>query len=451
MGVANKYWFFVGVDSFGNCLTQELKETFAFFVSQFPEVVDCVNVPHLNIQHLLMQWYQEDEQERQMAMSCLRCFISNQIKEICEQLEVKFGRKHDFTSAELLPLVLDSIQKSPRQQDNANTIEPSLTTRIIESFDPEKSNLSSWTSRMFKSDRLVKRFLLERGIEQVTDWMILSYTNSARLERVLSRFDRTKAEIDTARQLLNYYHRVYSAQLVQHRQIGSRNRYPDPTFEQLCQIADLYKDTRKISPEKVLEELQNLAKLLRTARISGKLPLPTSVETYSDSEEESQFLDSYRQQFDTCLALSVNQVIQARVLHLEGKKTEKALEKAKKYLKALHLFHCQGVSMKEIALQLGFTDQPHLSRFLELKNLRSDIGHNTLLCLRARVLKLGQFYLDADQLRNLEQKVQALLDEQINTVIKEAEKEASTGHKRVINGRLAQSICQYLNTKKEVL
>lgn len=205
MGVANKYWFFVGVDSFGNCLTQELKETFAFFVSQFPEVVDCVNVPHLNIQHLLMQWYQEDETRHQMALSCLRCFISNQIKEICEQLEGKFGRKHDFTSAELLPLVLDSIQKAPRQQDNANTSEQSLTTRIIESFDPEKSNLSSWTSRMFKSDRLVKRFLLERGIEQVTDWMILSYTNSARLERVLSRFDCTKAEIDFARQLLNYY------------------------------------------------------------------------------------------------------------------------------------------------------------------------------------------------------------------------------------------------------
>lgn len=451
MGVATKYWFLVGIDSFGNCRTQQLDETLAFFVSQFPEVADSVDVPHRDIQYLLMQWYQEDDSRHHMALSCLRCFISNQIKEICEQLEAKFGKTHDFTSAELLPLVLDSIQKSPRQESNGtNTNEQSLITRILKTFDPEKSNLSSWTSRMFKSDRLVKRFLLERGIEQVTDWMILSYTNSARLERVLSGFDRTKIEIDSACQLLNYYHQIYSTQLAEHRQIGSRNRYPDPTVEQLCQIANLYKGTRTISPEKVLEELQNLAKLLRKARIPGKLPLSSSVETYEDSEQ-SEFLGEYRQQFDACLAQSVNQVIQTRVLHLQAKKTEKALEKAKKYLKALHLFHCHGVSMKEIASQLEFTDQPHLSRFLELKNLRSDIGHNTLMCLHAGVVKLAQFYLDADQLRDLELKVQALLDEQINTVIKEAEKEASTGHNRVRNGRLARSICQYLNTKKEVL
>lgn len=451
MPIATKYWFLVGIDSFGNCRTQELKETFAFFVSEFPEFADSVDVPHRNIQHLLMLWYQEDESRCQMALSCLRCFISNQIKEICEQLEVKFGRTHDFTSAELLPLVLDRIQRSSRQENNDQNIRSqSLTTRILETFDPKKSNLSSWTSRMLKTDRQIKRFLLERGIEQVTDWMILSYTNSARLERVLSCFDRTKTEIDFARQLLNYYHQVYSTQMKEHRQIGSRNRYPDPTVEQLCQIANLYKDTKIISPEKVLEELQNLAKLLRKARIPGKLSLPTSIETYEDSEQ-SDFLGEYRQQFDTCLAQSVNQVIQTRFLHLQSKKNAKALHQSKKYLKALHLFHCQGVSMKEIANQLEFTDQPYLSRFLELKNLRSDIGRNTLFCLQAGVLKLAQFYLNADQLRNLELKVQALLGEEINTVIKEAEKEASTGRNRLMNGKLAQSICKYLNTKKEVL
>ena len=123
-----------------------------------------------------MQWFQFDNTCRQMAEGCLRCFISNQIKEICLSLEQKFGKKHDFTSAELLPLVLDGIRKLPRQAAcGTQTTEPSLTKRILQTFDPDKGNLSTWTSRMFKSDREVKRLLLEHGIEQVTNWMILNY------------------------------------------------------------------------------------------------------------------------------------------------------------------------------------------------------------------------------------------------------------------------------------
>ena len=466
MGVASRYWFLVGIDSFGNCRTKEFKENRTFFQEQFPGVADSVDVPHRDIQRQLMQWFQFDDACRQIAESCLRCFISNQIQEICLVVEQKFGKKHDFTSAELLPLVLDDIHRL-RRTGGIQTTEASLTTRILQTFDPEKGNLSTWTSRMLKSDRTVKRFLLEHGIEQVTDWMILNYTSCGRLERILSGFDRTPEEISFALQLLDSYHQVYRTQILEQRQTGSRNRYPDPTAEQLQQIAErLRRDvaynakTRRMSPEQVLKELQDLASLLRAERIrasQGSSPLDffhnekQTINSQNEDVEQSGFLADYRQQFDTCLAQSVEQVIQTRFTYLQGKKTEKAQKKAENYLRGLDLFHCHGVPMKEIAPQLGLTDQPHLSRLLELKNLRSDIGRSTLSCLQKCVLELARFYLNPDQLQNLNSKVQALLGEEIDTVIKEAEKEASTGHNRVMNSQLAQQICNYLNSRKEEL
>jgi hypothetical protein len=60
-----------------------------------------------------MQWFHNDDTHPQIAEVCLRCFISNQIKEFCLELEQKFGKNHDFTSAELLPLVLESTFRSP--------------------------------------------------------------------------------------------------------------------------------------------------------------------------------------------------------------------------------------------------------------------------------------------------------------------------------------------------
>lgn len=405
-----------------------------------------------------MQWFWQNDIHRQMAESCLRCFISNQIKGICLSLEQKFGSRHDFTQEELFPLVLDGISRSrPQAAAHNQTSDPalraalryhSLTTRILQTFDPERSNLSTWTNWMFRSDRSVRQFLLEHGIEQVTDWMILNYTTPGRLERVLSSFDRTPEEISQALQLLDSYHQVYRSQLLEHRQTGARTRCPQPTVEQLSQIANKSSVTRTVSSEQVLEELQDLASLLRAARISRTGTLPKPVETEKDDE---QFLAEYHQQFDTCLEQSVKQVIQARFTYLQSRQTERAYRRAEDYLKALRLFHCHGVPMKEIAHQLKFTDQPHLSRLLELRNLRSDIARSTVLCLQKCVLDLAQSYRSPDELRNLESKVQDFLSKAIDIVIKEAEREASTGRNRAMNSQFAQKICQYLNIRKELL
>ncbi|MUG91338.1 hypothetical protein F7734_02075 [Scytonema sp. UIC 10036] len=448
--MTSKYWVLVGLNSFGKCQTKEMTDNKAFFQQQFLEFVEAEDAAHRNIQRQLMHWFQFDDTRRHMAEACLRCFISNQIKELCLGLEQKFGEKHDFTSADLFPMVLDAFPRSLRQASSRTPVRnESLTTRILKTFDPEKSNLSTWTSRMLKSDRFVKQFLLECGIEQVTNWMILNYATPGRLKRVLASFERTHTEIEQALQLLDSYHQVYRTQLLEKRKDGSRARYPDPTVEQLNEMAQKLSDSRRISAEQVLEKLQELASLLRTARIPGKVTFPPPVEA-SEDNDALDFLGQYRPQFEACLACSVKQVIQARFTYLQSKKTEKTLKKAQNYLKALHLFHCQGVPMKEIASLLGFTDQPHLSRLLDLKTLRSDIGRATLPCLQKYILELFSHKLNSEQLKILNSKIQEALVENIEAVIKEAEKEASAGQNRVIKSQLAQKICQYLKTREEI-
>jgi hypothetical protein len=460
MGMASRYWLLVKIDSFGKCRTQDVEEAKAFLCQQFPELADREDVPHRELQRQLMQWFHNDDTHRQMAEVCLRCFISNQIKEFCRELEQKFGKNHDFTSGELLPLVLDSTFRSPHQGSNASqTTYPSVTTRILQTFDPEKSNLSTWIVRIVKSDRLFKQFLLEHGIEQVTDWMILSYMNPGRLKRILSELDRTPTEINQALQLLDSYHQVYRTHLLEYRKAGDRRPYPEPTASQLHQMAEQLSVTRTISPEKVLEQLQKLAQLLRADRLRARKGLARSeplnksktparrntTSSEDDANEQSEFLADYRQQFDTCLAQSVQQVIQVRFTYLQGKKNQKA----KNFLKALHLFHCQGVPMKEIAPKLGLKDQPQVSRLLELKTLRADIGRRMLLCLRSRVLKLAECYVDPVQLVDLESKVQSVLDEEISVTLKKAKKESHIGHNRVMTSQLSQTICEYLDSRTE--
>jgi hypothetical protein len=105
--------------------------------------------------------------------------------------------------------------------------------------------------------------------------------------------------------------------------------------------------------------------------------------------------------------------------------------------------------MKEIAPQLGLKDQPQVSRLLELKTLRSDIGRRMLLCLRSRVLKLAQCYIDPKQLLDLESKLQSVLDEEISTALEKAKKETHIGHNRLMNSQLSQTICQYLDNRTE--
>ena len=204
MGVASKYWILVRIDSFSRCKSEILEAAKVFFDEQFSTIVQQKEIPDRNIQRQLIQWYQSNDPRGEMAEKCLRCFISNVLKESCMLLEQKFGEKHYIYSAELLPLVLDTTHNSQESE--------SLTTHILSTFNQDKSNLSTWVTVIFKSCSAVKQSLKEHGIVQLSDWTILRYTTHTRLKRVLSSLQLTSTEIIKYVKLFNAFHQVTEVQ-----------------------------------------------------------------------------------------------------------------------------------------------------------------------------------------------------------------------------------------------
>lgn len=454
----------VRLNSMGRCQTQIVGEARTFFEQRF--ALNSEEASDRAIQRQLVDW-RGGKQDGEIAETCLRCFISNQLKEFCLALEQKFGQDRDFSAEDLLALVLvDGDMGTGRGGDKGESSNVNgLMTRILETFDPEKSNLSTWTVRVAKSDRAVKRFLLERGIEHITEWLLLVQVTPGGLHRILATFERTDAEIARSLQLLEQFQQIYRTELLQHRQPGTRAGYPKPTEDQLQRIAQRL--TPAPSPQKVLLELQNLAQLLREDRLRRQgIPLPSDesfdvphIQKQIDrdvqtEDEQSDFLKEYRQQFDTCLQRAVQTTIENRIASFQqGKSTpkrqQKAKEKTQQFLTGLQLLYCQCLSMGEIAPHIGLKDQPRVSRLLELDNLRSDLTRNTLSCLKECVLKLARYYADPNQLRNLSAKIDGLLEEEIGREINKDKKEAHGARNRFTNSQLALNICQYLNRRKE--
>ncbi|MBE9115845.1 hypothetical protein IQ249_08065 [Lusitaniella coriacea LEGE 07157] len=447
----SKYWYIVRLDSMGRCKTQIQSEAETFFKQQFAGYLGLKTVNNRNIQRRLVDG-KTQRRDGEIAETCLRCFVSNQLKDFCFSLEQKFGKTHDFTREELLPLVL--VEGEDR----------SLISRILDTFDPERSNLSTWTVRLVKGDRAIKRFLLERGIEHISDWLLLVRVTPGGLHRILTTFERTDAEIARSLQLLEQFHQIYRTEFLRDRKPGSHQAYPKPTPDQLQRIAQRL--TPSPSPEQVLHQLQNLSQLLRRDRLRQKgvaLPEDESLDipkarnrVYQQAEtedEQSGFLNEYRQQFNSCLQRAVQTTIENRVAYfIQGRNTprrrEQAIEKSEKFLTGLRLFYCQGLSMGDIASRISLKDQPRVSRLLELENLRSDIARNTLSCLKKHIFQIAQDYANPDRLRDLATQIESLLSEEISRVMETDKKEIHAVHHNFPTSQLAQNICQYLNSQQ---
>jgi hypothetical protein len=370
-------------------------------------------------------------------------------------LEKQFGVVGGFTSRDLLPYVLDD---DGRLQPKSSYQCFSLV--ILQGFDINQSSLSSWTNRKVKQHPGLSKFLLECGIYLLSDWAILNDTQPKQLERILSQFHLLSVtEIQQNKWLLASYHAVYRAQRLQQRKARKTSKCQPPTIEQLQQISDkfnsLSRDKSSFSTDDLMAQLQQLAKYLREYRIyirGGSLATESIDNNYlastnpSDNQEENQtseFLNLYRPQFLECLDNALATVTQTRV----NKMQNKDVSKANKFITALTLFHCQGLSMTEIAKQIEMKAQFQVTRLLKLKEFRADVTHELLIMLKTRVLELAQNYSSLESLQALESQITIALTEQVSGLITEAEIEASGSRSDLSRSRFSSSLCKYLDSR----
>lgn len=457
MGVASNYWTRVRLSLAGNCELEEMPAARIFFHQQFPQLAEQDTITDEPIQaHLIALINAADDRaspnDRHQADVCLRCFISHQTAQVCISLEAQFGQHYGFRRQDLLPLVLD---------DDCQRSQPayvSLASQILQSFNPKSGSLATWTIRLTRQHRDLNAFLLERGLYLVSDWAILNDTKPDRLRRVLTEFYRlTLAEVEQACALLESYRAVYLPD-----RLKQRHRGPclPPTEEQLQRISQLLqqKTGKLIAPVALLSQLQALAKRLRQYRIYVRGgPLPTqsmdapetsalteqlSIEPAEDLEDQEdqqqEFLVSYRHEFLACLDAALEHVVRDR------QQKSKTSEQADQLLRALQLFHCQRLSMTEIAAKVGLNSQETVSRRLRLKELRAAVRRHMLQRLRDFVVDSTKRYRSRP-LEQLDDQIEAALDEQIDALLQEEARQSKTPKEYLSGSMFARRLCEYLD------
>jgi len=443
-----RYWQLVRLDSSGNTRTDEISKAKNYFEQKYLSVEDSDTIDRAIAKALWQVMTAEIH-----AFLCLRCYVSHQILQVCLHLERQFGSNYGFRLEELLPYVLDDDGK-----EHHSTYQP-LSHQILQKFDPDRSSLSTWTTKLVKQHRELNAFLLQYGVYLLSDWAILNDTSTQKLQRVLSNFHQlTSKEIASAIALLESYHAIYRQERLRQRQQGcALGQCQPPTIEQLQQIAQRLKG-EAIAPDAILTRLQSLAQLLRQHRVHARGNLPTTsldapstkpiIEAIAIAEPDEEisgqtkFLQNYRQQLLSALDGAFEQAIAVR---LEGK-TIKAQQRAKIFAIALQLFHCQDMAMGEIATQVGLKAQFEVTRLLKLKEFRTDVRHYLLQALQASVRDLAAEHMDLERLTALDNEIAAALAEQIDSLLRDAESEAKTTKSYTTETLFARRLCLYLDS-----
>lgn len=456
MSALVKYWTFHKLNAQGKAIPEEITQAKIFILQQYPDRENQNTYSDAVIQRHLFGLFRN---QNAIAEICLRCFISEQIKQICLNLEGKYGESHQFKWYDLLPFVLDDALNRPEQPETGEYI--SMATKVLQTFDPEQANLSTWTNRLVRSERNLNQFLLEHGVYLISDWAILNDTNPQQLHRIFKEFyNYNDGIIGDTIVLLKAYHEIYRQQRLAARKSGTRSKCSAPTPEQLQQISQII--GLSITPEKILNQLQNLAERLRKYRIfvrggkieqdsldnqenhdiQNKFKQQQTTEFSDDSEQEAQeFLNRYRQQFLSCLETAIASVITQWL-------NKQKQPKKQQFLDALKLFHCQGLSMTDIASIIGLQQQYQVTRLIQLNNLRSDIQQKMLQDLRPQILEIASIYTDAEQLLKQEKQIEIALAEQLSSMFEEAKVEASTVKGQPLKSIFAQYLCRYLDSQE---
>lgn len=453
MIVASKYWRLVRLDATGRRKVEEIESAKAFFQTEFSAWLSQAEMDDRTIQNRLLHLLHESDRSG-LAESCLRCFISNKIEQICLQLEAQFGKNHGFTRCDLFSFVLDDVyHKQLKTKAEAKNFQyKSLATEILETFDCHKGSFNSWIARLVKHHRELNAFLLQHGVYLVSDWAILNDTNIKQLQRIFSEFHNlTTGEIKQFSFLLETYHAVYRRDRLKLRQGGGNGgQCSPPTSSQIEEMIAYFraKSGIELLGEQLMNQLRKMADKLREYRIyirggMAKTEPLSNRENFdlgsSQDEEEIEFLTAYRTAFRTCLDKSLESAISDRLTRTYRQKNYSS----EQFIFGIHLFHCQQLSMSEIAALIGLDYQYQVSRLLKLKEFRADVRQRMLKCLHHCVLQKATAYTDPDILPQLEQKIEVALNEQITQLINEAEAESTTPNRRE-QSLFAARLCHYL-------
>ncbi len=400
---------------------------------------------------------------------CLRCEVSYPILKACQKIDNLFGGEKAFTYRELLPFVLnddgkklvilDQDRRSQLILDDDGGIHATaykyFTVEVLRTFKQNASSMSldNWAYLQTKQNPDLKNFLGEFGFKHLSDWAMMNRVRPKQLAQLSPR-DRS---------LLEVFHAVYRRDRQLMRAKGAQ-KCPDPSLLQLTEMQDKLQIRGIVinSTVALMGELKQLATQLRQYDIwsyrepleiqdpetGGYTPRPDLPHDSLDEldVEQQEFLDSIHEQ----LKLAVSQGIELEIENCinQLKKSKKYAPLAGQFVPGLRLYYIEGLSLRDIAPQLGMSSWDQARRILNpgelLRLVRSRVVQKLLdISLeKSQNLGLSSTPPEPDYLKMVSEQVEAFAD---GEVFQEAGEEIRAGKNRAMNSVYAAQLRVSLN------
>lgn len=406
-----------------------------------------------------------DYLQRAQAGLCLRCYVSEPILKQCKKIDYLFSGEKQFSYRDLLPfvlnddgqklIILDPDKKIQLMVDEKNQIKESrykyFSVTVLQTFNSElrsRMSLDNWAYLQTKQNPELKKFLAEFGFKHLSDWALLNRVRTNQLERLLL----------SERHLVQAFHAVYRRDRQMLNQKKAK-KCPDPTNEQLQEMLVLLRESQVVinTPSLLVQELKNIAQQLRSFDVwnsrepldiydpeSGGYQLRRDMPTESLDEEdgeELEFLQFLRQCFDRVLGETIQQEVEANINRLS--KSSKYAPFADKYLQGLQLYYCQGMSLKEIAPELGMSSWDQARRILNPGELLTKVRASAVEKMLASILEkaaakgLTTIPPQLDYLTTLTAQIEVYVD---GEVFQAAAEEIRAGKNRKMSSVFAQKL-----------
>jgi hypothetical protein len=476
MGLSSRYWNIWRISPAGDrpgyqsCVVPPAQE---FFVKTFQcpaEQPDVSGAQNTNYHTELMPHFQEsglDAIARAKAGLCLRCYVSDSILNACRKIDNLFGGQNCFTYHDLLPFALNDDGETLMLLGDDNktqlVLDESGKTRateykffsleILQTFKLDPSNalsLKNWVYLQTQQNKEIKSFLAEFGFKNLTDWALLNRAKQAQLDRLSER----------DRHLIEAFHCVYRRD---RRSKKTTTKCADPSSDQLQEmLTHLSKHSVTIdSPAQLLTALRRIADQLRQYDIwSSREPLElydpdnSDYTLRNDLPHESYDAVKLEQQelltfFEKCLKTGLSKAIEKgvgdRITALE--KSSKYAPFAPQFTLGLQQYYEKGLSLKEIAPELGMTSWDQARRVLNpgelLNTIRTLTLEQVLDCVLEKAHKMGLTTMppEPEYLQTLMVQIEAFTDAEI---FQEAAEEIRAGKNRSMQSAYAHSLRLFL-------
>lgn len=404
---------------------------------------------------------------RAQAGLCLRCYVSAPILKACKKIASLFASSNTFTYQDLLPFVLNDDGKTwviladddktqlilDHQGNSQSTAFKLFAVEVLRTYKAagsSKLSLDNWVYLQTKQHPELKKFLAEFGFRQLSDWALLNRVRSTQLEQLSDR----------DRHLVDVFHAVYRRDRLQ--QPRRSQKCPTPNPAQLDEMLGQLQSRAIVYPSAaaLLSALQRVATQLRqydlwqsreslevqdpdTGDYGPRIDLPTQSLNESDLEQQ-EWLNFLHLQLKSTLSTAIDEVIQAHLTQLTQSK--KYAPYATKFLAGLHQYYSQGLSLKEIAPQLGMTSPDQARRILNPGELLSQVRTRTVQRLLEKLLAKAQSQglttmpPEPTYLKTLAKQVEVFVDTEI---FQAAVAELKTGRNRSMTSPYAQYLRLY--------